>query len=175
MLTVMVVVMLPSLQFLAGVLHRNELVDVQELNTQSPVDRLDETVVCSRFAPDQVGRKSYRFFRLLPPSYPNEAMRQGKGKVINKLRGRKTFKKDTLNPDASLRNRSLEGIVFISNLKWNAEERSWEGGSLYDGSSGRTVSARVALVNDKMELRGYMGTPLLGQTVVLHRAPKQDR
>lgn len=81
----------------------------------------------------------------------------------------KTFKKDTLNPDPALRNRSLERIVFLNNLKWDAGERRWEGGSFYDGSSGRTYSGRATLVNGKLELRGYMGTPLLGQTMVLRR------
>lgn len=81
----------------------------------------------------------------------------------------KTFKKDTLNPDPNLRNRSLQGIVFLNNLKWDAGERRWEGGSLYDGSSGRTYSGRATLVNGKLELRGYIGTPLAGQTMVLRR------
>ena len=81
----------------------------------------------------------------------------------------KTFKTDSLNPDPQLRGRSLEGIVFLNNLKWDAGERRWEGGSFYDGSSGRTYSGRATLVNGKLELRGYMGTPLLGQTMVLRR------
>ena len=44
MRTVMVVVVLPSLQFLTRILHRNELVDVQKLITQATVERLDEPV-----------------------------------------------------------------------------------------------------------------------------------
>lgn len=80
-----------------------------------------------------------------------------------------TFKKDTLNPDPALRERSLQGIVFLSNLKWNAAEGRWDDGAIYDASSGRTLSAQVTLAGGKMELRGYMGTPLLGQTVVLQR------
>lgn len=38
MRTLMVVVMLPSLQFLPRILHRNELVDAQELLTQPTVE-----------------------------------------------------------------------------------------------------------------------------------------
>lgn len=81
----------------------------------------------------------------------------------------KTFKRDALNPDPKLRSRSLEGIIFVTNLRWDARDRRWEGGSLYDGSSGRTYSGRATLVNGKLELRGYMGTPLLGQTILLRR------
>jgi uncharacterized protein (DUF2147 family) len=62
----------------------------------------------------------------------------------------KTFRQDTKNPDPSLRTRSLEG-------------------SLYDGSSGRSVSARATLNKEKMELRAYVGTPMMGRTVVFHR------
>lgn len=81
----------------------------------------------------------------------------------------KTFKKDTQNPDPTLRSRSLEGIVFISDLKWDAGNRRWEGGSLYDASSGQTISGRATLVNGKLELQAYMGVPLLGQTMMLRR------
>lgn len=81
----------------------------------------------------------------------------------------RTFRKDTLNPDPTLRGRSLEGIVFLSNLRWDAENRRWEGGSLYDASSGQTISGRATLVNGKLELQAYMGMPVIGQTMVLRR------
>ena len=44
MRTVMVLVMLPRLQLLPRILHRNELVEVQELTAQPTVERLDEPV-----------------------------------------------------------------------------------------------------------------------------------
>src|SRR5688572_17299314 len=43
----------------------------------------------------------------------------------------KTFKRDTHNPDPKLRNRSLQGITILQNLKWDEKDRRWEGGSLY--------------------------------------------
>lgn len=45
MRTVMVVVMLACLQFIPRILHRNELVDVQELVAQPTVERLDQPIV----------------------------------------------------------------------------------------------------------------------------------
>lgn len=81
----------------------------------------------------------------------------------------KTFKKDTKNPDPKLRSRSLQGVVILKNLKWHAGNRRWEGGTLYDGASGRSYSARVTLKGGKMEMRGYMGSPMLGRTVTFHR------
>lgn len=90
------------------------------------------------------------------------------GKLLVEADG-KTFKKDTLNPDPQLRSRSLEGIVFLTNLKWDASDRRWEGGSWYSGANGRTASARASLVDGKMEFRVYQGTPVLGRTMVMRR------
>lgn len=81
-----------------------------------------------------------------------------------------SFKRDTHNPDPKLRSRSLANIVLVRNLKWNATSRRWEGGSLYDGSSGRTYSARIEIKDGLMEMRGYMGSPMLGRTVKFRRA-----
>lgn len=82
----------------------------------------------------------------------------------------KTFKRDVNNPDPALRTRSLQGIPILQNLKWDAENRRWEGGSLYDGTSGRTVSARLTPVDGKLEMRAYMGSPMLGRTIAFRRA-----
>lgn len=83
---------------------------------------------------------------------------------------KKTFKKDTNNPDPRLRSRSLQGIVFIKNLRWNAGNKRWEGGDFYAAAAGRNLSARVELANDVMQLRVYRGTPMLGRTITLRRA-----
>lgn len=82
-----------------------------------------------------------------------------------------TFKKDTLNPDPALRGRSLEGIVFVTSLAWDARDRRWEDGTFYSGLTGRTMSVQAELVGEKMQVRAYMGAPLLGQTIVFRRVP----
>lgn len=78
-----------------------------------------------------------------------------------------TFKKDTKNPDPALRSRSMKNVVFITGLRWNAG--SWTGGSLYDGSSGRTYNCQITMQGGKMNLRGYIGISALGQTRTFHR------
>lgn len=78
-----------------------------------------------------------------------------------------TFKQDTLNPDPALRTRSLKNIVFLRGLHWDNGE--WTGGSLYDGSSGRTYHCKAGIKEGKMLLRGYIGIPALGQTQTFHR------
>lgn len=79
-----------------------------------------------------------------------------------------TFKPDTKNPNPALRSRSLKNIVFLSGLHW--EDDQWTGGSLYDGSSGRTYTCKVTIKEEQMHLRGYLGISALGQTKVFHRA-----
>ncbi|PCD04801.1 hypothetical protein COC42_08490 [Sphingomonas spermidinifaciens] len=83
----------------------------------------------------------------------------------------RTFKRDVHNPDPTLRGRSLERITILQNLKWDAKDARWEGGSLYDGTSGRSLSAHMRLVQGKLEMRGYMGSPMLGRTLVFRRVP----
>jgi uncharacterized protein (DUF2147 family) len=78
-----------------------------------------------------------------------------------------TFKIDEKNPDAALRARSTKGIIFIKGLTWDKDQ--WTGGTLYDASSGKTYKCKVELKDGKLQLRGYMGVPALGQTVVLAR------
>jgi uncharacterized protein (DUF2147 family) len=78
-----------------------------------------------------------------------------------------TFKKDTKNPDAALRSRSLKNVVFITGLRWSDGE--WTGGSIYDASSGRTYNCKAEIRNGKMGLRGYLGLPAMGQTRTFHR------
>lgn len=78
-----------------------------------------------------------------------------------------TFKQDTLNPDPALRTRSLKGITNVTGLTYQNGE--WTGGTLYDGSSGRTVSGKAEIVDGKLHLRGYMGISLMGQTMILQR------
>ncbi|MBO4226825.1 DUF2147 domain-containing protein [Bradyrhizobium neotropicale] len=80
-----------------------------------------------------------------------------------------TFKKDILNPDPAFRSRSLQGITMVTGLVYQNGE--WTGGSLYDGSSGRTYSGKAEIADGKLHLRGYLGVPAMGQTMVLQKAP----
>ena len=70
---------------------------------------------------------------------------------------------DAENPDAALRSRRLEGIELGAGFR--REGSWWSGGSLYDPASGKTYQARFRLDGpDRLELRGYIGAPLFGQT-----------
>ena len=71
---------------------------------------------------------------------------------------------DDNNPDEALRSRPLLGLNLFSNYEHTGKR--WQG-KIYDPESGKTYSSRVSLDKDgNLKMRGYIGTPLLGRTVV---------
>lgn len=77
-----------------------------------------------------------------------------------------TMAKDTKNPDPKLRSRLIKGMNFLFDFTWDAENKRWVKGRVYDSRSGKTYSARLELVDkNKMKLTGYMGITLFGKTV----------
>jgi uncharacterized protein (DUF2147 family) len=76
----------------------------------------------------------------------------------------KTPLKDTKNPDAALRTRSRLNMILISELTY--DDGAYTGGKLYDARSGKTYSLKMKLPDEKhLEMRGYYGVSLFGQTV----------
>jgi uncharacterized protein (DUF2147 family) len=74
--------------------------------------------------------------------------------------------RDEANPDPALRDRSLVGIELLRDLRPSDEEQGeWNGGEVYDPTSGRTYSAVLHMKGpDRLRLRGYLGIRLLGRT-----------
>ncbi|HYF60584.1 MAG TPA: DUF2147 domain-containing protein [Burkholderiaceae bacterium] len=58
----------------------------------------------------------------------------------------------------------IQGMTILSGLKKDGEE--WTGGEILDPSNGKTYRARVKLADGgrKLDVRGYVGTPMLGRT-----------
>lgn len=78
-----------------------------------------------------------------------------------------TSKKDTKNPDQSLRSRNILGIVSLTGLKWSGKE--YTDGKIYDPPSGKTYNCKAWMDGDKLQLRGYLGFSMMGKTVSWHR------
>lgn len=78
-------------------------------------------------------------------------------------------KRDRHNPDAMARQRPLCGIEVLSGLKPTGDGR-WEDGTIYNPQNGETYTASLrAKSGDVLDVRGYIGFPLFGRTLVLTR------
>lgn len=76
---------------------------------------------------------------------------------------------DRENPDEALRKRPIMGITIVEGLKFDDDE--WVGGTIYSAREGKTYKAKAELKDaDTLKLRGYVGTPLLGKTVIWTRS-----
>ncbi|MEM9554617.1 MAG: DUF2147 domain-containing protein [Acidobacteriota bacterium] len=72
---------------------------------------------------------------------------------------------DDDNPDPSLRDRPLLGLQILESFPPAPNgDGVWSGGTIYDPESGKTYKARMSLDGETLNLRGYIGVPLLGRT-----------
>lgn len=66
------------------------------------------------------------------------------------------------------RNKPVRGMVIIRNVKkaTGPTARQWEGGDILDPENGQLYRVRLMLSPDgrRLDVRGYIGTPLLGRT-----------
>jgi uncharacterized protein (DUF2147 family) len=82
-------------------------------------------------------------------------------------------KNDRRNPDPKLRSRSIAGIRFMSDFVY-AGNNLWQHGNIYDPESGNTYRCKMSMIaTNELKVRGYVGIPLFGRTVVWTReAPR---
>lgn len=80
-------------------------------------------------------------------------------------------KRDSKNPDASLRGRSIIGETpIVWDMKPAGDGQTWQDGYVYDPENGKTYRARMQLDGaDTLRLRGYIGRPIFGRTTVWTR------
>jgi uncharacterized protein (DUF2147 family) len=74
--------------------------------------------------------------------------------------------RDRHNPADSMRQRPVIGLEILSGLERSSSaEGVWTAGTLYDPGSGNTYRASLTVAGEnRLELRGYVGIPLLGRT-----------
>ena len=70
-----------------------------------------------------------------------------------------TKKLDPKNPDKSLRNTPIDQVVIITGLKYNAEEKRWDSGKIYDPTRGMkfNLDARFEIDGVTLVLHGKVG------------------
>ena len=74
---------------------------------------------------------------------------QYEGKIVwllEPLNDEGEIKKDTKNPDITLRNKTIEGLIIVKNLEY-LDNNEWGKGSIYDARSGKTYSLNAKLKN----------------------------
>ena len=72
---------------------------------------------------------------------------------------------DYRNENPALRSRKVIGMPLIWGFKKGADANSFEDGKIYNGENGKTYSANISLQPDgKLRLRGYVGSPMFGET-----------
>lgn len=82
---------------------------------------------------------------------------------------RGALKRDRQNADRAKRARPICGLHLVGGLSREGEGR-WEAGWLYNPRDGATYSAEVrALSPERLEVRGYLGIPLLGGSQIWTR------
>lgn len=84
--------------------------------------------------------------------------------------------RDTKNPDASMRNRSLCNLEILSGFTQNTgNAKVWEGGKIYKADEGGIYRATVSAISDnELYVRGYIGLPLLGKSQTWSRVSEKD-
>lgn len=85
--------------------------------------------------------------------------------------------RDRSNDDASLRDRPLLGLEILQGLKpADAGGKVWTDGTIYDPTSGKTYTCTLRVEGDnQLNLRGYVGIPLLGRTTSWIRVGSENR
>jgi uncharacterized protein (DUF2147 family) len=72
-------------------------------------------------------------------------------------------KLDKDNPDAKLRSQPLVGLRLMYGFTYDADEKEWSGGSIYDARSGKTYKCFLSFNPDKtLKVRGYIGASWMG-------------
>jgi uncharacterized protein (DUF2147 family) len=72
---------------------------------------------------------------------------------------------DWRNTDPALRSRKVLGMPLIWGFKKTSDANAFEDGQIYSGENGKTYNANISLQPDgKLRLRGYVGSPMFGET-----------
>ncbi len=78
--------------------------------------------------------------------------------------------RDVHNPNPKLRSRKVLGMEVLNGLEYDADDNSWEDGTVYDSKHGHTWNA-AAYIDKKgiLHVRGYWHMKILGRTLIFRR------
>lgn len=78
---------------------------------------------------------------------------------------------DDKNPDVKLQSRSLIGLQILEGFVFDAKDKEWENGTIYDPKSGKTYDCYAWLEgNDLLKLKGFvLGMRFVGKSSEWYR------
>ncbi|MFM2387287.1 MAG: hypothetical protein RL660_2044 [Bacteroidota bacterium] len=83
-------------------------------------------------------------------------------------------KLDKRNPDVNKRTVPTLGLINMKAFKYNAEDKVWENGTIYDPKNGQEYSCTISMDNNNtIKVRGYIGISLIGRTDTWTRQVKK--
>jgi uncharacterized protein (DUF2147 family) len=70
------------------------------------------------------------------------------------------------------KDKPIVGMEIVRGVKKAENENTWDGGTILDAGEGKIYKVRLQMAEGgkKMEVRGYVGAPLLGRTQIWMRA-----
>ncbi len=82
-----------------------------------------------------------------------------------------TAKKDDQNPDTKLKQRPILGLYILNDFTFDANEKEWIDGTIYDPKSGTTYKCYMWFEDDKdvLYVKGYIGFSIIGKKVTWKR------
>lgn len=71
------------------------------------------------------------------------------------------------------KDQAIVGLTIVSGLKREGDAMVWSGGEILDPDSGKVYKSKATLKDGgrKLEVRGYIGVPLLGRSQTWLREP----
>ncbi len=101
------------------------------------------------------------------PNYPADDPEKGKPK------------RDRNNPEKKMQKKPVIGIAVLKDFTYDAADKSWSAGTIYDPENGKTYKCVIRFQADpkgvdgkSLHVRGYIGFQALGRTTVWYRVPK---
>jgi len=89
-------------------------------------------------------------------------------------------KRDKNNADKAAQKKPIIGLQVLKDFAYNAAEKAWDSGTIYDPENGRTYKCVIRFQDDpkgidgkSLHVRGYIGIPTLGRTTIWYRVPEE--
>jgi uncharacterized protein (DUF2147 family) len=96
-----------------------------------------------------------------------------RGKIVELLNRQPDEPEDPVceKCEGAQKNQKVIGMTFLWGLK--ADGGEWTGGAILDPKNGKIYNAKLSLADGgrKLQVRGYIGTPLFGRTQTWLRQP----